>query len=102
MAALNTTADKQAVIGSVQRDCMRLGPAGDWHEGDHERFFAVDTLPGWCLHNGRTVRRGGIKHETSGIFALDVNAGDQRTGVHIDDSMDPLGRRLEWSRAVAK
>src|SRR6266404_7313303 len=104
VAALHTTADKQAAIGSVQRHCMRLGPAGDWPRGDHRAFFAVDHnyLAG-VPHNDVQFRRGGIKHETSGILALDVNAGDQRTGVHIDDFDGAFGTGV-WSgvRTVAK
>src|SRR6266481_6910099 len=61
-----------------------------------------DLLAG-VSHNDVQFRRGGIKHETSGIFALDVNAGDQRTGVHIDDFDGAFGTGV-WSRvrAVAK
>src|SRR6266404_4791540 len=86
VAALHTTADKQAAIGSVQRDCMRLGPSGDWPRGDRRAFFAVDhNYLASVSHNDIQFRRGRIKHETGGIFAFDVNAGDKRTVVYIHD-----------------
>src|SRR5258706_5486686 len=65
---------------------MRFGPPCDRPRRDHGTFFTVDdhNLAG-VAHYDVEFGRGQVERQAGRILAFDVDAGDERAGLYIDD-----------------